>query len=115
MPKKFTWSDYGLDRADAPGSADAAAKGTLRAHCEKYLTDNGMWPIEAIAVMDGVVSNPAMEFMSVKGRWDEPIEDYKEGPILRILMVLIKDSAVDWIDANKPKHWAREMFVRDSG
>lgn len=79
---------------------------TITEHLTGYLTKRGLWPHEATAVMDNLkAGTPAME-----GRWDEDAEGYPDS-LFAVLVMSVDQAALEWIDANKPKHFARPMFV----
>lgn len=81
---------------------------TMQQWAEKYLTDNGLWPDEAEAVVEAAKAEKANE--SMERRWNDDIEGYPK-QLLAVLTMPLRAEAVRWIDANKPQHFARMMFV----
>lgn len=47
---------------------------------------------------------------SMKNCWQDETESHPP-ELLAVLMLSVKQHAVVWIDANKPKHWARSMLT----
>jgi hypothetical protein len=79
---------------------------TIEAWAIKHLTDNGMFPQEAGAVIAAVKTQMG-DVMAC--RWSDDAEGYP-GYLLAVLVLALNSNAVEWIDANKPKHWARMVF-----
>ena len=74
----------------------------------KYLTDRGLWPDQAEAVVAATKADEVNAVMA--DRWDDQIEGYPAG-ILVLTGMALSRSAVAWIDANKPLHFARPLFA----
>ena len=74
----------------------------------KLLHDNGLFETEAKAVLDLYLSSPLGEPM--KSRMDDDESGYPQTTIVATWMGVCA-SAVEWIDKNKPHHWARAMFA----
>ncbi len=82
---------------------------TIEQFSIKHLTDNGLWPQEAIAVV--YTAKKAMEAeMDGQRRWNDDIEGYPK-PFWGVMMLTLNRRAVEYIDANKPMHFARPMFT----
>ena len=81
---------------------------TFRQWAIEFLTQHGLWPQEAEAVLAAAIAHPANEAMAT--RWDDDMEGYPPA-IANVLRMSLSYSAVEWIDANKPQHFARMMFV----
>ena len=80
---------------------------TFEVFARKYLVDNGLRPDEADAVIVAAKAND--DLRRANFRWSDPAE---EVPALRAVFTLtLNDIATEWIDANKPLHWARPMFA----
>ncbi len=75
----------------------------------KHLEDNGLWGDEPAKVLAAMKASPANEAM--QGRWDDDVAGYP-APLMAVLIMGANRAAVEWIDANKPKHFARAMFAR---
>lgn len=80
---------------------------TFIEYFKKYFEDRGLWSEEANAVIEIMQADKANESMS--GRWTDKVEEYPP-QILSVLGMGADRAAVEWIDANKPHHWARGMF-----
>lgn len=79
---------------------------TWRNWMEKYLTDRGIWPEEAVAI----VTNAVAKNDSLGEIVDRAHEGYP--PVMDASAALCLNSeAVSWIDDNKPMHFARPMFT----
>ena len=75
----------------------------------KTLEDGGLWPIEADAVVELLMELPEM-VETMKDRWFDKMDGYPP-QMKSVLWMSACDAAVTWIDANKPKHWARAVFA----
>lgn len=84
---------------------------TFTQYLTDHLTNHGLWPNEAEAVITEWLKTPSGEPMqsgmshSTQGHPD--VE-------LAALMLCVNSQAVKWIDANKPQHFARPRFVPES-
>ena len=80
--------------------------GSVGATLHKMMTDRGLWPKEADAVLESLkVSNPALAECLHK-QWEEyPLVLHTTA------WMVVKGAVVDYIDKNKPLHWARPMFA----
>jgi hypothetical protein len=74
----------------------------------KYLEDNGLWPDEARDVFDAMKADKAN--MEMEGVWHRTIDGY---PVqMRAVLILgLRRHTLEYIDANKPMHFARPMFT----
>ncbi len=79
---------------------------TIRETLHKYLIENGLWPQEADAAIDVFGDTSA----DMKHRMNDDTEGYPP-ELMPVLIMSIRAEAVRWIDANKPKHFARCMFA----
>lgn len=84
---------------------------TFTQYLTDHLTNHGLWPNEAGAVIDQWLETPPGEPM--QGRMSDHTQGYPDA-MMAVLMLSINSAAVQWIDANKPKHFARPMFVPES-
>lgn len=85
---------------------------TLREKLESMIVNSGMFPDMAKRVMDNVVLDPVNEPMN--NRWNDRVDDYPP-QLLSICWLSACDHAVKLIDAECPKHWARQVFVSGFG
>jgi len=83
-------------------------KQTIREILEEQLVNHGLWPVQARTILDNLIADP--EYAHMEKRWDEYVGDYPP-MFTQVLWLPTKRQALKWIDANKPHHWAREMFV----
>ena len=81
---------------------------TIRQMLEDKLVNHGLWPDEAKKVMEAVAAHPASE--SMQGRWDSESDGYP-AQLIPVLWIGVKTRAVEWIDVNKPKHFARAILI----
>ena len=81
---------------------------TIREKLLNLLHDNGLFEDEAKGVLELYINSPMGEPM--EGRMDDKVEDYPQTVIAATWMG-VSASAVEWIDKNKPMHWARSMFA----
>lgn len=79
---------------------------TIQQCLTDYLAKRGLWPNEAAEVVKALAaSSPAMA-----GRWEEEVSGYPES-LMGVLVLSLRQCALDWIDANEPKHFARAAFT----
>lgn len=72
-----------------------------------YLTDRGLWPAEAKAVV-GIYLNTASEAMALRATDDHA--GYP--PQMDAIVAMDLDSITrEWLDEHKPLHFARPMFL----
>lgn len=81
---------------------------TIREKMKERLVEHGLWPDEANMVLDDAEKSEVLEPMF--GRWKDSVDGYPP-QMFAAVWISIKSVAVEWIDANKPKHFARTMFV----
>lgn len=82
---------------------------------KQRLEEHGLWPDQADAVMEAVCADP--DNCAMSGRWDDETADYSPQTIV-IVWMSARAHAVKWIDANRPRHFARQAFcnaMTDSG
>ena len=72
------------------------------------LEAHGLWPKEAEEVMSMAKKDP--ENIEMLERWDNPARDYP-AQLYQTVWINISDHAVQYIDANKPNHIARNLLV----
>lgn len=80
---------------------------TIIQKMSSYLEDNGLWPEEAKKVIDRYQADPIGKPM--EGRWNDEVEGYPP-TVLAGVVVGLNRVAVEYIDAECPKHFARSMF-----
>jgi hypothetical protein len=80
---------------------------TIKRTLIEKLQENGLWLQEAEEVMAMVEADPANKDM--QGRWDESPEDYPPS-IMVLAWMSARDKALEWIERNKPKHFAKGML-----
>ena len=87
---------------------------TWRDWMVKYLTDRGLWPKEALEVVNAEIAADVDEESGYKGPVAEVADRSHDGypPQMDAVMALtLNTAAIEWIDANKPNHFARLMFL----
>lgn len=93
---------------------------TWRTWMEKYLTDRGLWPKEAMLVAEIAASSNEVIGGSIDpdsneivgGIFDRSQEGYPPA-MSAIIAISLDREALEYIDANKPKHFARPMFLSE--
>ena len=80
---------------------------TIREKLTELLTRNGMWPNDAFEVMEEVISSDTTE--SMIDRWNDVADGYPK-PFLALLWFMVRQKALEWIDANCPKAFYRSLF-----
>lgn len=80
----------------------------IREKLVKSLHDRGLFETEAKGVIKLYEDSPLGEAM--KGRMDDDESDYPPQIFIGTWMGVCK-IAVQWIDENKPEHWARPLFA----
>ena len=80
---------------------------TLRAYFEARLFEHGLFESEATAVMDKAEKDSSLEAM--QRRWADDTEAYPS-QLLAACWLSVKRCAAEWLEANKPKHWALPVF-----
>ncbi len=83
---------------------------TIRERIEKELFNHGLWPEEAKAIVKEMETQDLQETKTMKDRWDEAEEGYPK-VVLAVLLLSAKTQAVQWIDKNKPRHFARYILT----
>lgn len=74
----------------------------------KMMIDNGLWPQEADAVLESVRTEKNAEALAevLNKTW----EGYPR-QLHAVAWITVKKMVVEYIDANKPQHFARPMFA----
>lgn len=72
---------------------------TIRKTIENHLGRLGMWPDSATAIVSRLDD-------TMRGRWDDEATSYSP-ELIATLKLAAEAEAIRWIDANKPKHFAR--------
>lgn len=83
---------------------------TIREFLTQHLTDNGLFDDEAAAVIE-LAARPQEQggLPTMHHRLNDSLDGYPAS-FSAVLIMSIPRYALQWIDANKPKHWARPMF-----
>ena len=81
---------------------------TTKERCIEFLTDRGLWPNEAEAVLEK--AKPEIEVGGYRMTWERPASEYPV-ELYAVIGLILSRNAVEWIDRNKPMHFARMMFV----
>ena len=81
---------------------------TIREKLLALLEENGLSADEALVVLAYYVESDSGEPMN--RRLDDSLESYPPA-VLVAAWIDVRATAVEWIDENKPLHWARAMFI----
>lgn len=84
---------------------------TIEQNLTRYLYTGGMFENDAKAIMADYKASDLAKAM--KNRWNDPASEYPV-PLMTTLVIGLNHIAVEWIDKNAPKHWARPMFAGDA-
>lgn len=79
---------------------------TWREWMTKYLVDRGLWPQEAQEVITYTLAYNE----SISAILNSPHDGYPP-QMDAVVAMCLNTASVEWIDANKPKHFARQMFL----
>jgi len=82
---------------------------TVRQKLEKYLTDKGLWPEEAMIIFDTMLKEQLSGMKNIK--WNDFADIYPTS-LYALLIIYLEEFTLKWIDTNKPRHFARPMFER---
>lgn len=80
----------------------------FREKAVKTLYSQGLFEDQAKEIVEKYINSPAGELM--KDRMDDDESGYP-AQFFSVIWIGVKVVAVDWIDENCPKHWARPMFT----
>jgi hypothetical protein len=81
---------------------------TFNEFSNDYLIKSGMQESDARAVIEAAKQSEGMEAMI--GLWDNSIDGYP--PVMKASFHMsIKRHALEYIDANMPEAWFRDLFV----
>lgn len=81
---------------------------TIKEKMTEMLESNGLWPDESRAVLELAINNQLVNSMAE--RWNDDISGYPK-QLLSVVWDSIKKIAIEWIDQNKPAHFARPMLI----
>ena len=83
---------------------------TVKERALKTLTSNGMFPSQAEKVFQ--LALPKMETPDHTTTWDKDSSEYPD--VLYVVWAMIlRDAALEWIDANLPEAWYHPLFLPD--
>lgn len=80
---------------------------TIQEKFEKLLVDCMLWPNEAHTIIESAKNEK--QFEAMKNRWRDNESGYPT-QLFAVLSLSIRQYAIGWIDANKPKHFARNFL-----
>ncbi len=83
---------------------------TVREKLEDRLQDHGLWPEDATAAFDFMLEKHRDVSWIKDVKWNDPVEAYPAS-FFAVALITLKDAAVEWIDANKPEHYARAILA----
>lgn len=81
---------------------------TVHEELVRRLIESGLWPEEAEEIFDLMLGAkfPGMNEVKFNG----PFRAYPN-QLYAVILLYLHEFAVKWIDANKPRHFARPMFT----
>ncbi len=83
---------------------------TVREKLEEVLVNHGLWPEEASIVFELMLEHSVDGDGLGEVKWNDPVEAYPS-QLLAFVLLILKKTAVKWIDENKPMHFARMALV----
>ncbi len=81
---------------------------TFQQHFLAWLQENGLSPAAAQTVIERALVHSM--FDSMADRWDDSVEGYPS-VLLATLTISMKAVVVEWMEAEKPQHWAKTLFT----
>jgi len=84
-----------------------APRQTVKEKLHEYLTSNRLWPEEAEEILDSI------EMDKTHYALNEVIHKQADGyptQFFAAANMTVRFAALDWIDANKPRHYAQYML-----
>jgi hypothetical protein len=81
---------------------------TISKFSTDYLVNNGFFPDQAERVFEQVKQDKSNEAMT--NRWNDEVDGYPKS-MQSVLIYTLNRNAVEWIDANCPQAWFREIFA----
>jgi hypothetical protein len=81
---------------------------TTKQKCIYYFTNKGMFQSQAEQVLES--AKPHLEVGGYRITWDRPAAEYPD-ELYAVMFMILKRSALEWIDANVPHAWFRELFL----
>lgn len=79
---------------------------TFRTAFSTYLVNHGLWPNEAGEIIAEYLDGIGQE---IKQRIDDATEGYPP-QLMPICIMGLRTVAIEWIDKNKPKHFAKQLL-----
>lgn len=86
---------------------------SIEEYLRKKLDEHAMFKDQIDGIM-ALVKADKESMASMTDRWNDDISGYDE-MLLKMWWLTTCRYAVQWIDANKPKHWARPVFAKLCG
>ncbi len=71
------------------------------------LINHGLWPDEADAIMALAMADESLQ--SMRDRWNDDVSEYPFR-VITTTWLLVKRIALDWVNANKPSHFAKMIL-----
>lgn len=86
---------------------------TVREKMSRYLQDKGLWPNEAESILDEAEKAESDGLEAMRGNWHKVADGEGGYPMsfFAVVAMALDSLVVEWIDANKPQHFARAMFI----
>ena len=78
---------------------------TVQTEMTNYLIANGMSDNQAESVM----TETKKEMRGTFNNWDSQIDAYS-GQLQNLIKIAVKQTALDWLNKNKPMAWFKPMF-----
>ena len=78
---------------------------TVQTEMKKYLTSNGMSDSQA----ESVITETKKEMSGTFNNWDSQIDAYSN-QLQNLIKLSVKQTALQWLNKNKPMAWFKPMF-----
>ena len=84
---------------------------TTRQKFEAILFEMGLFESQATEIMELAMPRFSDLLPEYRITWDRPSDEYPDAFYNVGFSVVVKKSALDWIDANMPQAWFRALFI----
>jgi len=83
---------------------------TFEQSIETHLVSRGLFPTQARAIIDEIKNSTDEHAKRVAEMFTQYVTGYPE-IMMNIIMISVNSLALEWLNKNKPQHWARPMFM----
>lgn len=83
---------------------------TILEWAHTHLTDGGLWPEEAVAILDSIHQDGGDHARLLASTMDKDMEGYP-AVLIATVRACVDVAAADWLRENKPAHFALPVFA----